>query len=408
MLSKKTIEIVKATAPVLEEKGTEITKHFYKKMFAAHPELLNIFNHANQGQGRQQTALANALYAAAQHIEQLEAILPVVQQVGYKHRGLGVKKEHYPIVGENLLAAMKEVLGNAATDDVINAWAEAYDVIANVFIDVEAKMYDQAEEQQGGWRFFKPFVVANKVKESSIITSFYLKTKDGDTVPTFLPGQYITIRVKVEGETYVLNRQYTLSDAPGNDYFRISVKREAEPNKPEGKVSNYLHDHIDVGDEIEISAPAGDFTLDTAASTPVVLLSGGVGITPMMSMFNTIAKQNKERSVTFIHAARNEEVQAFKNTVKEIIENLENAEKVYCYDKPVHPENADIVGHITKDVLENYVKDHADYYICGPVPFMKAMITNLQKLGVKEENIHYEFFGPALNIEQTNTPIKAS
>ncbi|KRG12662.1 dihydropteridine reductase, partial [Lederbergia galactosidilytica] len=170
-LSQKTIEIVKSTAPVLETHGVNITSVFYKNMFTNHPELLNIFNHANQSQGRQQTALANMVYAAAKNIDQLEAILPAVQQVAFKHRGLGVKPEHYPIVGEHLLQAIKEVLGDAATDEVIEAWAEAYGVIAQAFIGIEEEMYDEAEKQAGGWKDFKPFKVIDKIPESEVITS---------------------------------------------------------------------------------------------------------------------------------------------------------------------------------------------------------------------------------------------
>jgi len=139
-------------------------------MFVRHPELLNIFNHANQKQGRQQTALANAVYAAAKHIDNLEAILPVVKQIAHKHRSLGIKPEQYPIVGENLLAAIKEVLGEAATDEIVGAWAEAYGVIADAFIGVEAEMYEQSRAQVGGWADFRPFVVEKKVRESALPT----------------------------------------------------------------------------------------------------------------------------------------------------------------------------------------------------------------------------------------------
>src|SRR4051812_17992146 len=166
MLSEKTIEIVKSTVPVLEKYGKDITTRFYELMFSKHPELLNIFNHANQRQGRQQTALANAVYAAAANIDNLGAIIPVVKQIGQKHRALGVLPEHYPIVGENLLAAIKDVLGEAATDDIINAWAEAYGVIADAFIGIETEMYADAKEQQGGWEGFRNFIVDKKVKES--------------------------------------------------------------------------------------------------------------------------------------------------------------------------------------------------------------------------------------------------
>src|SRR5690606_28499159 len=154
-LPKHVIDIVKSTAPILEVHGVTITSVFYKNMFSNHPELLNIFNHVNQSQGRQQTALANMVYTAAANIDRLESLLPAVKQVANKHRGLGVKPEHYPIVGQLLLEAIKEVLGDAATDEIINAWAETYGVIAQVFIDVEEEMYQAAKDQENGWDGFK-------------------------------------------------------------------------------------------------------------------------------------------------------------------------------------------------------------------------------------------------------------
>ncbi|MFD6442914.1 globin domain-containing protein, partial [Peribacillus sp. NPDC060186] len=217
MLSQKTIDIIKSTVPVLEVHGTTITTVFYKNLFEAYPELLNIFNHANQKKGRQQNALANTVLAAAKYIDQLETILPAVKQIAQKHRSLAVKPEHYPIVGEYLLGAIKEVLKDAATEEIINAWGEAYGVIADVFISIEKEMYDQASNQDGGWSDFKPFTVVEKVQESDVITSFYLKPANGDAVPSYLPGQYVTIRMEIQGERYLFNRQYSLSAAPGKD-----------------------------------------------------------------------------------------------------------------------------------------------------------------------------------------------
>lgn len=124
MLSQETINIIKSTVPVLEQHGTTITTVFYKNLFEKHPELLNIFNHANQSKGRQQTALANAVYAAAANIDNLSAILPAVVQIAHKHKSLGIKEEHYPIVGYHLLGAIKEVLGDAATPAIIAAWGK--------------------------------------------------------------------------------------------------------------------------------------------------------------------------------------------------------------------------------------------------------------------------------------------
>ncbi|WP_281868969.1 NO-inducible flavohemoprotein [Brevibacillus parabrevis] len=401
MLNQKTIDIIKSTVPVLEVHGTTITKHFYKRMFASHPELLNIFNHANQKQGRQQTALANAVYAAALYIDKLETILPVVKQIAHKHRSLGIKPEHYPIVGENLLAAIKEVLGDAATDEIIQAWAEAYGVIADVFISVEAEMYDQAEGQTGGWADFREFIVQRKVKESDVITSFYLVPADGKAIASYEPGQYISVKLDIPGEENTHIRQYSLSDAPGNPYYRISVKREdAIGEKPAGKVSVYLSEDIKEGDTLRISAPAGDFTLDQQDDRPVVLISGGVGLTPMMSMLKTLVKTSPTRPVTFIHAAQNGNVHAMRKAVEELAAEHSQVKAFWCYEKPTEQDRAAHAfhkeGYIDLPWLQSIVADkNANFYFCGPVPFMTAINRALKEWGVDAADIHFEFFGPA-------------
>ncbi len=403
MLDQKTIDIIKSTVPVLEVHGEQITTVFYKNMFENHPELLNIFNHANQKQGRQQRALAGTVYAAAKYIDNLEAILPVVNQIAHKHRSLGIMPEHYPIVGKYLLLAIKEVLGDAATDEIINAWAAAYGVIADAFISVEAEMYDAAASQKGGWDGFRPFIVANKIEESDVITSFYLKPVDGKEIASFKPGQYISVKLEIEGEKFTHIRQYSLSDAPGKGYYRISVKKEAGMETPDGKVSNYLHNSVEEGEILQISAPAGDFFLDTDKDTPVVLLSGGVGLTPMVSMLNTVANLQPEREVTFIHAAQNGKVHALKDEVAETAAKAK-ANSVVFYDKPTEEDRQtksfDVEGYITKEWLkENVDLKEAEFYFCGPVPFMKAINGALKELDVAENRIHFEFFGPMASLE---------
>ncbi len=405
MLSQNSIEIIKSTVPVLQTHGTAITTRFYERLFENHPELLHIFNHANQKQGRQQAALSNSIYAAAAHIDKLEAILPVVQQIAHKHRSLGIKAEHYPIVGENLLLAIKEVLGDAATDEIIQAWSEAYGVIADVFISVEKEMYNKAEQQDGGWEGFRNFIVYKKVKQSEVITSFYLKPEDGKAISMYRAGQYITLKIENNGE-YTQLRQYSLSDAPGKDYYRISVKREDElQDKPQGCVSSFLHRHIQEGDRIQVSAPTGDFVLDTVKQIPVVLLSGGVGITPMVSMLNTVIEQQPERKVTFVHAAINSRYHALHEEVaQKALENI-NVNQYICYESPTEEDrvkhNFDKEGYIDLGWLQSIVPSKtADFYFCGPVPFMKAINSALKKWGVPSENIHYEFFGPMGDLEE--------
>ncbi|MFD0051921.1 NO-inducible flavohemoprotein [Actinomycetes bacterium NPDC127524] len=403
MLAQKTIDIIKSTVPVLEVHGTAITTAFYKNLFEAHPELLNIFNGTNQKQGRQQTALANTVLAAAKYIDKLETIIPVVTQISQKHRSLAIKPEHYPIVGEHLLGAIKEVLGDAATDEIIGAWGEAYGVIAQVFIDIEDNMYKEAAKQPGGWKEYKEFKIIKKVKESDVITSFYLQPADGSQLPVFKPGQYITIRISIPGEQYLFNRQYSLSAAPGLPYFRISVKKESEPNTPEGMVSNEMHKNRNIGDTIEITAPAGDFTLNDQ-QTPVVLLSGGVGITPFMSMINSIAKNAPGRETAFVHASRNGKLQAFTEELQSLSETMDHVSLSYVYENPSEEDKQN--GFFSKQgyidtawLKENAFLEEADYYICGPVPFLRAMISNLKQIGVPGEKIHFEFFGPAMNLE---------
>ncbi|CDQ18422.1 nitric oxide dioxygenase [Halobacillus karajensis] len=394
-LNKQTIETVKATVPVLEEYGEAITTHFYQRLFEDHPELKNIFNQTHQHVGDQPKALANTVYAAAQYIDQLEVILPRVKQIAEKHRSLNVQPEHYPIVGEYLLKAIKEVLGEAATDDIINAWGNAYGVIADAFIGVEKEMYQEAEQQKGGWTGYRLFKVAGKVQESDEITSFYLEPEDGGELPVYKPGQYLTIKAEIPGESYDHLRQYSLSEAPGKPYYRISVKKElGTAGQPDGIVSSWLHDKVKTGDSIPVSAPAGDFYLNAHTDRPVVLISGGVGLTPMMSMWRYAREKQPEREVRFIHAARNGSVHAFKEEIK----GAKPGTAHLIYEKPSEEDMKQGLyvreGYISLEWLKTVAPEHAEFYFCGPEGFMRAVNHMLQEWRIPEERIHYEFFGP--------------
>lgn len=397
MLSSHDISIIKSTVPVLEVHGKDITTCFYKMLFEHHPELLNIFNHANQKKGKQQAALANMVYAAAKYIDQLEVVLPAVKEVAQKHRSLGVLPEHYPIVGKYLLLAIKEVLGDAATDEIIHAWNNAYGVIASVFIDIEKEMYEEAEGQEGGWTGFRSFTINKIVEENELIRSFYLIPSDGGAIASFTPGQYVSVKVQVPGETYTQIRQYSLSAAPHEPYYRISVKREnGALNTPDGKVSNYLHNVIKEGDKLLLSAPAGEFKLELNDDRPVVFIGGGIGVTPLMSMMNTVVKQQPNRQVTFIHAAHNGKVHAMGSEVKQLEDVSEHVTTHFCYSNPL-PEDTGYskTGHIDQAWLQEIVPTtDAHFYFCGPLSFMKSIRDSLISWGVREEDLHYEFFGP--------------
>lgn len=405
-LDPKKLEIVKSTLPIVQEHGEAITKRFYQRLFENHPELQNVFNMTHQKTGHQPKALANAVYAAAANIEDMSAIMPALERIGQKHRSMQIKPEQYPIVGENLLGAIKDILGDAATDEIINAWADAYEVIADVFIRMEDKLYKTAETQLGGWAGFKDFMIERKVKESDIITSFYLYPKDGKELPRFIPGQYITIHINIPQEKYIHQRQYSLSDRPGTGYYRISVKRE-DPMKEgyaPGVVSNDLHKLFNEGDIIPVSAPAGDFYLDMKSDSPVVLISGGVGLTPLMSMLNTIVHEQPNRKVVFIHAAMNSKVHAFKEHVENVASKHENVKSYVIYERPTDEDrnanNFNKEGFITLEWLqETLPSKDVQFYFCGPVPFMKAVNNALKQWGIPSEDIHYEFFGSFGDLE---------
>lgn len=406
MVSEQTIAIVKSTAPILAEHGETLTKHFYKRMFSHNPEVAPFFNPANQQAGKQQRALAGAITAYAANIDNLEVLGGAVELIAQKHASLLIKPEHYPIVGENLLASIREVLGEGATDDIINAWAEAYGFLANILIGREKQIYDENAKKEGGWEGFKNFRIARKEKESSIITSFYLVPEDGSRPPLFKSGQYITVRAKTaDGSTTM--RNYSLSDKPGQEYFRISVKREvpAAANTPQGYVSNLLHDKLEVGDLIEIAPPCGEFFLDVSEkhTRPLVLLAAGVGITPVYSILLSALEAFPQREIVFVHAVLNEEVQPFKKQIDELAQKHNKLKVYYRYsDKPQATERSgnSSTGFVDAVYLEGLLSGRdGDYYFCGPQPFMVAIYHDLLQWGIPASQVHFEFFGPRQELQ---------
>ena len=403
MLDERTIAIVKSTAPVLAENGEVLTRHFYKRMFTHNPEVAPYFNQANQT-GKQQRALAGAIVAYAANIDNLEVLGGAVELIAQKHASLMIKPELYPIIGENLLASIREVLGEAATDDIINAWAAAYGFLADILIGRERQIYGENVKKPGGWEGFKVLRVSRKEKESSNITSFYLVAEDGSPLPAFKPGQYITVRVKTpNGQTTM--RNYSLSDMPGQPHFRISVKREMPPeaNTPQGYVSNLLHDAVEPGHTLEIAPPCGEFFLDVTEKheRPLVLLAAGVGITPIMSILLSALEAFPKREILFVHAVLNEDVQPFRKTVNELARQHANLRTYYRYSEGGSPSDNASVGFVTAEYLEGLLSSRdADYYFCGPQPFMVSIYHELLKWGIPASQVRFEFFGPRQELER--------
>ncbi|RVX69272.1 hypothetical protein B0A52_06865 [Exophiala mesophila] len=400
-LSPEHTAIIKATVPVLAEHGAAVTTHFYKRMLERNPELRNIFNNAHQSTGTQPAALANAVFAYAANIDNLGALTAAVSRIGHKHASLGVLPEHYPIVGENLLASLKEVLGDAITQPIIDAWAAAYAQLADIFISFEANLYEQAEATPGGWTGWRKFKVVKKVPESDEITSFYMEPVDRGSLPPFKPGQFTSVRVFVPELNVYQPRQYSLSHSPNGQYFRISVKRESAQghDHPAGRISNALHAQTPQGAEIELAYPYGDFTLDVDASTPVVLISAGVGLTPMLSMLDTLVSQSAtSRQVLFLHATRSGRVHAMKDYLAKVVEQQPQVSKLVYYQNVEEGDRQgqdyDLKGYMDMAAIKDKVLlPDADYYLCGPLPFMQIQQKSLENLGVSPDRIHSEVFG---------------
>lgn len=403
MLSPETIATIKATAPVLSQRGEELTRHFYRRMFAGNPEVRAFFNPAHQQEGTQQRALAGAICAFAYHVDNLEVLGPAVELIAQKHASLGVKREHYPIVGEHLLGSIREVLRIEATDPIIGAWAEAYGFLVEVLVGRESQLYDEHRARHG-WEGFKPFVVDRKVPESDCITSFYLKPQDGQPLAAHAPGQYITVRIPTEDGSTTM-RNYSLSSRPGEDFYRISVKREAAKVKGgvAGVVSNHFHDKLAERGGVEVGPPCGEFTLEIDAAgserRPLVFLPAGVGVTPLLSMLHAAVDARLDRDVYFIQAAINGCTHAFRDEIAELAKRHRRVRPYVRYSQPTAedkvPQRYDSEGFVTIELLQQLLPTlDCDYYLCGPKPFMVRLYAPLIQSGVSEDQVRLEFFGP--------------
>lgn len=385
MLSDFAKPYIQASLPALREHGLTITSTFYRNMFSEHPELRNLFNMGNQAQGVQQQSLASAVFAYAANFENPDALTPVVSRIAHKHASLGITSEHYPIVGRHLLGAIKQVLGEAATPDLLDAWAEAYGALADVLVEEERKLYQSAGQQPG---VLQPMRVSRVIPQGADGVSFQLAPLSDKGIPQFTPGQYVSVSVKLPTGLRQL-RQYSLSDAPGKPYLQITVKRiDGDNTAPLGQVSNWLHANVATGDTLEISAPFGDFQIDVSDNKPVVLLAAGVGITPMVSALNHARDSNPKLPLYLLYAMRNAQQFMHKADIAQAEAIMPN----FRFQAFVE----DVEGRMTLDALTQELLQQANFYLCGPLGFMQSQRKSLLERGVPADRIHREVFGPDL------------
>ncbi|MGQ4374590.1 globin domain-containing protein [Streptomyces sp. SAS_267] len=399
MLSEQSAVTVRATLPVVGAAIGEITERFYGRLFSAHPELLrDLFNRGNQAAGTQRQALAGSIAAFATHLvghpdERPDAML---SRIAHKHASLGVAPEQYEVVHEHLFAAIVEVLGDAVTAEVAAAWDEVYWLMANALIAIEKRLYDENADDGS----LRPWVVTERVEETADVATFLIRPADGAPLPDFRAGQYVSVGVELpDGARQI--RQYSLSRAPGSPERRISVKRvragENGVTSPEGEVSGHLHAHVREGSVLEVSAPYGDLVLDDT-DAPLLLASAGIGVTPMIAMLEQLTISGHKAPVTVVHADRSPAEHALRADHEAFAGELADAETHFWYERPEPGHPAERTG--LADLSAVTVRPGTHAYLCGPLPFMRAVRTQLLAKGVPASDIHYEVFGPDLWLAQ--------
>ncbi|KAK1755246.1 putative flavohemo protein [Echria macrotheca] len=397
-------KLVRDTIPMLREHGERITSIFYRNMLRDHPELHNYFNSVNQKNGRQPRALTAVILNFAANINHISELIPKFERMCNKHCSLGIKPDHYEIVGEYLIRAFGEVLGPVWTPDVQAVWTKAYWMLAKMLIGREAQMYRDFE----GWAAWRKFKIDRVVPESDDIFSFYLVPQDGKQLPKYHPGQYVSVRIQAPSG-YLQSRQYSLSDAYRPGYYRISIKRDegakysnsvSESYFHPGVVSNMLIDSFPAGTVVEVSHPAGEFFLDVDnnSTVPVVLISAGVGITPMMAIANTITETQPGRQISFIHGART--AVPFEQHISQLRDRHKSFRtKIF----KTHLASNDLAGvtydydfrmDLAKLDADDLYLGHGgtEYYICGPEQFMLEISDYLKTQGVPATRLKFELF----------------
>ncbi|MET8559960.1 globin domain-containing protein [Streptomyces flaveolus] len=393
MLTEQSAATVRATLPAVGAAIGEITERFYARLFDAHPDLLrNLFNRGNQASGTQKQALAGSIAAFATHLLDHPDQRPdaMLGRIAHKHASLGVAPEQYDVVHEHLFAAIAEVLGEAVTPEVAAAWDEVYWLMANALIAIEKRLYEES-----GGPGLRAWEVVERVEETPDVVTFRLRPADGGPVAGFRAGQYVSVGVTLpDGARQI--RQYSLTGAPGEAVRQISVKRVQGEATPDGEVSHHLHARVRPGDVLELSEPYGDLVLAGDPETPLLLASAGIGVTPMIAMLADLAGAGHGAPVTVVHGDRSPADHALRADHTAYTEKLPDAAAHFFYERDAEPGTR--TGLV--DLTGIAVHPGTRAYLCGPLPFMRAIRTQLIDKGVSPADIHYEVFGPDLWLAQ--------
>ena len=381
MLSEKSRPIIEATLPIIAERINDITPDFYRRMFAARPDLMDgMFSRSSQLEGTQPRALAGSIAVFASYIVEHPDSYPdeVLSRVAHKHASLGLKEEEYPTVYKYLFEAIAANLGDLATPEIVDAWTEVYWLMGNALIKLEKGLY----ASQANDVMFAPFKLVDRKETGENVVVLTFEPADETPMTESKGGQYISIVVPAR-DGLRQARQYTLLPSEKNQR-RIGVKLD-----PNGEMTSILHE-LEVGAVVELSNPYGDLTLEGFGDpeAPLYLFSAGIGTTPMLSFLSELIEKGSQRPVTVVHADRSLDTWPLREELTELVNKLPNARLISF----IEGEGGDFAGRV--DVSKLDVPSDANVYLCGPLPFMQGVRSALVEAGVPGKNINYEIFGP--------------
>jgi len=393
LLCESSESVIRATAGVVAEHAEQITARFYPRMFAERPDLLRVFNQANQATGEQSRALAASVVAYAVHLIDPEApsFDHVMTRIAHKHLSLGIRPEQYTVVGHHLLAAVAEVLGDAVTPQVAEAWAEVYWLFATQLLAEESRLYQQAGIDPA--HPLRVYQVVRRIEETAGVVSLVLSPADGEPLPAIAPGQYVSVFVDLpDGSRQP--RQYTVSSTASETRLQITVSRvTGVDGAPDGRVSSYLHDVVRPGDLLDVSNPAGDFIVESS-SRPLLLVSAGAGITTVLPIVEHLARTQPQRRVIVAHADRTQHDHALRQTVLHAGRQLDDFTSHVWYETVDGDDHQSQQGLM--DLSDVPLPDDVAVFTCGPLPFMRHVRASLLTRGIPASEIRYEVFGPDL------------
>lgn len=383
MLSEKSRPVIEATLPVIAERINDITPDFYQRMFTARPDLMDgMFSRSSQLEGTQPKALAGSIAVFASYILENPNKYPdeVLSRVAHKHAALGLREEEYPTVYKYLFEAIAANLGDILTPEIAEAWTEVYWLMADALIKLEKGLY----ASQANDVMFAPFAVVDREETGENVVVFTLEPANAVKMTDAIAGQYVSIITKAR-DGLRQPRQFTLLPSEKNQR-RVAIKLD-----PNGEMTEILHEK-QVGDILEVSNPYGDITLGgfgDSEEQPLYLFSAGIGVTPMIAFLSELAATGSKREVVVVHADRSFATWPLRDEMVQYVEMLENGRLVSFSEADGE---GDFEGRV--DVSKLNVPTNASVYLCGPLPFMQGVRSQLVEAGIPGTQIQYEIFGP--------------